>query len=388
MVELIYLDAAATSKYRNVDDIVVDTITTAMRDSWQNPSSLYAANIKEKINKCRTNIAEFIGAKAEEIYYTSGSSESNSWAIKGWNDALRASFYKSFNIITTTIEHKSILEMLNNDNLDATIHFCDVDEFGVINYDSLEGLLSLCSANYEPILVSVCMANNEIGTIQDIKRIADLVHEHSGILHIDATQAFGHIPINVEELGVDMMSCSGHKISPVLRGVGFLYKKNGINIRPIIYGTQESGMRGGTENTYGILGLNKALEYCSASQKNYETLSGKRDYFINYLKFEFNCKLNGHDTDRLPNNINVTFPQNITGEGLLYMLDISGVKIGIGSACNSSSIESSHVLKAIGLNDLDAMRTVRFTLPEDITFKEIDMAVDEIRKAIKLIEMN
>lgn len=382
---MIYLDEAATSKYTNIDDIVVNTITTAMRDYWQNPSSLYAANVKNKINECRENIAKFIGANDNEIYFTSGASESNNWAIRGWFDNYANSLLR-INIITTRIEHKSILSLVQSELLHDFVHYCDVDEYGVVDCSCLEKLL--IEHEYEPVLVSVCMANNEIGTIQNIKCIANLVHQYGGILHVDATQALAHIPINVEELGVDMLSASGHKMSSVLRGIGFLYKKNCINIQPLIYGAQEFEMRGGTENTYGIVGLSKAIELCNVNKKTFETLCSKRNYFIDYLKFEFGCKLNGHNIYRLSNNINVTFPQNITGESLLYVLDISGIKISVGSACNSSSYNPSHVLKAIGLGDEDAMRTIRFTLPSDITYKEIDMAVDEIRKAIKLIEVN
>ena len=382
---MIYLDAAATAEYRNVDDIIVDTITTAMRDSWMNPSSLYAANIKNKINQCRANIAKFIGAQSNEIYFTSGSSESNSWAIRGWADNEVNGFLYA-NIITTPIEHKSTLSAVQSDWLDANVCYCDVDNFGFVNLESLERLL--CRHEYEPMLVSINMANNEIGTIQNVKAISDLVHKYDGVLHVDATQALGHIYINVEDLGIDMMSCSGHKISPVLRGVGFLYKKNGINIQPIIHGNQEFGLRGGTENTYGILGLDKALLYCDLSSEKIEEMCDKRDYFINLLRSKFGCKLNGDGWNRLPNNINVTFPQNISGEAMLYMLDISNVKVSTGSACNSKSIEASHVLKAIGLNDNEAMRSVRFTLPENITYKDIDYVVNEIDKIIKIIELN
>ena len=383
---MIYLDEAATAKYQNKDNIVVETITTAMKDSWMNPSSLYAANTKERINKCRYNIAKFIGARADEIYFTSGASESNSWAIKGWDSVLRASFYKNFNIISTPIEHKSILAMLNNNYLDATIHFCDVDEYGVVNCESLETLLSQCSVNYEPILVSVSMANNEIGTIQPIKKIADLVHKHDGMLHVDATQAFGHIPINVEELGVDMMSASGHKLSPVLRGIGFLYKKNNVNIHPLICGTQENSMRGGTENTYGILGLNKAVEHCDIGYGAMAELCEKRDYFVGLLVSEFGCKLNGHSRFRLPNNINVVLPEGVTGESVLIMLSMSNIFVSTSSACNSHSIEQSHVLKAIGLTDEEAMRSIRISIPEDATYKNIDYFVNELDKAIKIIK--
>ncbi len=382
---MVYLDAASTAKYSVIDDVIINTITTAMRDSWMNPSSLYASNTKEKINKCRANVAEFIGAQSDEIYFTSGASESNNWAIRGWVDDVANDLLRT-NIITTSIEHKSILSAVQSDVLYVCVHYCEVDKFGLVNLESLEHLL--CVHEYEPTLVSVNMANNEIGTIQNIKEISDLVHKYDGILHVDATQAFGHIPINVEELGVDMLSASGHKLSPVLRGIGFLYIKNGINIRPLIYGVQESQMRGGTENTYGIIGMNKALEYCDANF-GYEAISElceKRDHFIALLESKFGCKLNGHGKYRLPNNVNVTFPQNITGESMLYMLDISGIKIATGSACNSHTVEPSHVLKSIGLSNEEAMKTVRFTLPNDITYKEIDYVIEEIGKAIKIIE--
>ena len=385
---MVYLDAAATAKYTNVDDIVVDAMTTAMRDSWMNPSSLYASNVKEKINKCRANIASFINANPEEIIFTSGASESNNWAVRGWVDETFVNTLTPANIITTPIEHKSMLEAVKSEALNARVRYCDVDEFGFIKYESLELLLKQCGHN--PVLVSVCMANNEIGTVQDIKKISKLVHKYNGVLHTDATQALSKIPIDVEGLGIDLMSCSGHKISPVLRGIGFLYKKNGINIQPLIHGSQEQNLRGGTENTYGIIGLNKAIEYCDVNF-SYEAMSElceKRDHFINLLESKFGCKLNGHSRYRLLNNINVTFPQNITGESLLYMLDISGIKVSTSSACNSHAIEPSYVLTSIGLTNEEAMRSVRFTLPDDITYDEIDRVVDEIGKAIKIIETN
>ena len=379
---MIYLDSSSTAKYTNVDDIIVNTITTSMKDSWMNPSSLYATSIKEKINKCRANIAKFIGANSEEIYFTSGASESNNWAIRGWYDA--NIFKKYLNIITTPIEHKSTLEVVKSRTLGANILYCNIDEYGLINCEYLENMLYKCEEG--SVLVSIVMANNEIGTIQDIKKISEIVHKYNDILHVDATQAFGHIPIDVEELGIDMMSCSAHKISPVLRGIGFLYKKGNVNIRPLIYGMQENRMRGGTENTYGIIGLGKAIEHSYASIESMEKLSRKRDYFIDWLIYRFGCKLNGHSINRLPNNINVTFPQNITGESLILMLDISGIKGSVGSACNSHSYEHSHVLKEIGLSDDEAMRTVRFTLPNDITYEEINRVINEIDKAIRIIE--
>lgn len=381
---MIYLDTAATAEYSDIDDIIVDTMTEAMKQSWQNPSSLYANSVKEKINQCRANIAKFINAKSDEIIFTSGASESNNMAIRGWSDDVWLKTFKTPNIIATRIEHKSILELLDKSNIDAVVGYCDVDEFGFINYETLECLLLM--RKDKPTLVSIGMANNEVGIIQDIKRISDLVHSYNGILHVDATQAFGKIPIDVEELGIDLMSASGHKISPVLKGIGFLYKKNDINIQPLIYGAQENNLRGGTENTFGIIGLSKAIDYCDVSEKRIRDLCSKRNYLIDLLATRFGCVLNGHPSQRIPNNINVTFPQNITGEALLYTLDMSDIKVSVGSACNSKAIEPSYVLKGIGLTDDEAMRSIRITISDDITYEDIDKVIDEIDKAIKLIE--
>lgn len=386
---MIYLDSAATAEYSGIDDVIIDTMTNAMKRYWQNPSSLYAADVKNEVNKCRVNIANFIGAKPNEIYFTSGASESNNWAIRGWVDEMNAKGLARKHIITTSIEHKSILSILQSNCLKGclkgSIFCCNVNEFGMVDCELLKRYLSTCKP--DPILVSIHMANNEIGVIQDIKTISELVHKYGGILHVDATQALPYIPINVEKLGIDLLSASGHKISPVLKGVGFLYKKNGINIQPLIHGNQESGLRGGTENVFGIIGLSKAIEYCDVSMQKIDEMCEKRDYFIDILVDGFDCKLNGDGYYRLPNNINITFPQNITGESLLYILDASNIKISTGSACNSKSIEPSYVLKAIGLSDEDAMKTIRITLSDDITYEEIDCVINEIDKAIRVIEI-
>lgn len=382
---MIYLDSAATGNYGSKDDIIVDAIAEAMKKYWRNPSSLYASDVKDVINKCRKQIADFIGAEPDEIYFTSGSSESNNWCIRGWVDKQLSDNSSIVNVITTPIEHKSIIEAVKNPNLGAIVRYCDVDNYGLVDIQSLKRLLEFREG--EPILVSVAMANNEIGTLQNVQSISRLVHEYGGILHIDATQALPYIPIDVEELGIDMMSASGHKISPVLKGVGFLYIRNSINILPLIYGAQENGLRGGTENTFGIIGLTKAIELCDVSQKRLQELFTKREHFLEKLENKFGCKLNGNKWGRIPNNINVTFPQNITGESLLYTLDTADIKISTGSACNSKEISPSHVLTAIGLNESESMRTVRFTLSDDITYEEIDRVIDEIEKAIKLIEV-
>ena len=381
---MIYLDSAATAGYRKVDDIIISAMTNAMKDYWQNPSGLYATAVRREINKSRTAIAKFINANSNEIFFTSGASESNNWAVRGWVDKMLKDTTQFINVVTTMIEHKSVLGAIENEVLGARVFYCDVDEFGLVDLEYLERLL--VKLEHEPILVSIGLANNEIGTIQNIKEISDLVHKYGGVLHTDATQALPYIPIDVEKLGVDMMSASGHKLSPVLKGVGFLYKKNGVEIQPLIYGAQENGLRGGTEHTFGIIGFGEAIKYCDVSQKKMLEMYDKIDCFIEFLKFKFGCKLNGASGFRLPNNVNVTFPQNITGEALLYMLDLSGISISTGSACNSSDIKPSHVLKAIGLSDDDAMRTVRFTISSDTTYEDINKVICEIEKAIKIIE--
>lgn len=383
----VYLDAAATANRSSIDDIIVNAMVEAMREHWQNPSSLYATDVKEKINKCRANIAKFINAKPEEIYFTSGASESNNWAIRGWIDEIRLNVYKQTNVIATRIEHKSLkalFDKIKENPLNVVVRYCDVDEFGFVDCESLEQQLSECKG--KSILVSIGFANNEIGTVQPIKEIADLVHKYGGILHVDATQAVGHIPINVDELGIDMLSASGHKISPVLKGIGFLYKRNGINIQPLIYGTQESGLRGGTENIFGIIGLSKAIDYCDISQKAVDEMCNKRNYFINLLESKFDCELNGDSYYRLPNNINVVLPEGISGESVLYMLSMSNIFISTASACNSRSITPSMVLKSIGLSDEEAMRSIRITISDSTTYEDIDYFISELDKIIKIIK--
>lgn len=386
----VYLDAAATAGHRGVDDVIVTTIMDAMRECWQNPSSLYSSGqmARKEIENCRENIAKFINANPEEIYFTSGASESNNMAIRGWVDEMMSQndfFYTPINVITTPIEHKSIKKLVEEGIREAMLCYCSVDKYGSINLEELESLLG--NRYGESILVSIGYANSEIGTMQNIKKISELVHKYNGVLHVDATQVLPYHRIDVDYLGIDMMSASGHKISPVLKGIGFLYKRNSVDIKPLIYGAQEKGLRGGTENTFGIVGLSEAIKWCDVSCDREFSMTMLHCYFVDKLEEEFGCKLNGHSNFRISNNINVTFPQNITGESLLYMLDMSGIAISTGSACNSKSIEPSYVLKAIGLTDEEAMKTVRFTLHDNITYEDIDNTIEEIRKAIKIIEL-
>ena len=378
---MIYLDNAATTKPKQE---VVEAMMPYFIEQWYNPSSLYgsASKIKEDIERARKIVSNFIKATGDEIYFTSSGSESNCWAISGFCHYWNVLKVRPV-IITSTIEHKSILECVKN--MIADVYYVDVDKNGLIKLDTLLELLNDISLCGLPLLCSFQLANNEIGTIQDIKKISNIIRQHGGLLHVDAVQAFGQISIDVDEMGIDMLSVSGHKIG-CPKGIGFLYIRKGIEVSPMIYGSQMDGKRGGTENVPYIVGLSKALEFCDVSDKKVKEMCDKRDYFIDCLVTKFGCKLNGHPTERLPNNINVTFSQNITGESLLYMLDMSGVAISTGSACNSREISPSHVLKAINLSNEDAIKTIRITISDNITYADIDNVIEEIDKSIKLIE--
>lgn len=378
---MIYLDLASTTKPKQE---VVEAMLPYLIDMWQNPSSLYneSVKIKKDIEAARDTIGKFIGANGDEIFMTSGGSESNCWAIQGFINRHRRR-HKDITVITSAIEHKSIMECVKHMNVD--VHYVGVDKNGFIDMRLLEILLHEAYLESNEIIASIQFANNEIGTIQNIRSIAELVHKYDGVFHSDAVQAVGQTPIDVKELGVDLLSCSGHKLH-ASKGVGFLYKRNGVEIDPLIYGSQMDGMRGGTESVAHIIGMAKAIELCDIKDDNLDDMCKKRDYFIGCLEEKFGCKLNGHCSQRLANNINVTFPQNITGESLLYMLDLSGIQISTGSACNSKEIKPSYVLKAIGLTDEEAMKTIRISISDDITYEEIDYVIEEIGKAIKLIE--
>ncbi len=363
---------------------------------YYNPSSLYskARKIKGDISRARTTIADFINADSSEIYFTSGGSESNCWAIQGF---AKAHDGVPTIVIKSAIEHHSINACCEaEDKLhNIVVETVPVDSKGFVDITVLENKIISWqdqTQNTLPILVTIQLANNEIGTIQDIKTIAKIVHHHGAYLHCDATQAFGHIPIDVKDLDVDMMTASGHKIQAP-KGIGFLYIKNGIEIKPLIYGTQENGMRGGTENVPYIIGFAEAVRLRKAEmQTNYANQLKVRNYLWQQLRDKFGCTLNGSDTNRLANNINVTFPQNITGEALIYMLDTAGYYISSGSACNSHANKPSHVLKAIGLSERDILKTIRITLPEssailNVRLQEIDEFLNELEKCLKILSI-
>lgn len=376
-----YLDEAATTK---VKQEVVDAMLPYMTEKWHNPSSLYSsgADVKVAVDSARHTIANFINAKDDEIYFTSGGSESNNWAIQGFVNNRNSKTHVPY-IITTKIEHKSIMACTKNLKL-ATVYYLDVDDDGFISMSELEDTITLIlSIGVEPkdILVSIQFANNEVGTIQNIINISNLVHLYGCTFHTDAVQAFGHVFIDVDVMGIDMLSASSHKIGGC-KGTGFLYIKDGVEINPLIYGSQMDGMRGGTENVAGIIGMAKAVEL--SDWKDGAATKMVRDYFIDKLE-GIGCTLNGPRDNRLPNNINVVLPDGIYGENILYMLDIDGISIGTGSACNSRSIDPSYVLKAIGLTDDEAKQSIRITIPDGLTMDDIDEIVDDIEKSIKVI---
>lgn len=378
----IYLDSGATTKPKKE---VIDTMMPYLTDMWHNPSSLYSSAVKVKndIELARKTVSDFIGAKKDEIFFTSSGSEANCFAIQGFVNKCLSHNRKPI-VITSIIEHKSILECVKNLH-DTDVFYVGVNSYGYIDLKLLEDMLQEVSQiRTADILVSIQYSNNEVGTTQQIEYIAKLVHKYGGVFHTDAVQAFGQMEINVKNLNFDMMSVSGHKIGAP-KGIGFLYKKSDVDIKPLIYGSQMNSMRGGTENVPYIIGMAKSVELLDINDKI--AVANMSSYMISELVNKFGCKLNGAVFDRLPNNINVTFPQNITGEALLYTLDLSDIKISIGSACNSKSIEPSHVLKAIGLTDEDAMKTVRFSLSDDITYEDIDKVIKEIDKSLKIIEL-
>lgn len=385
----LYLDSAATAKPNKE---VLKAVMPYLTDEFYNPSSIYSngVRVRRAIDNARESIAGFINANTDEIFFTSGSSESNCWAIQGYVFAGMMDI-STTSIVTTKIEHKSIMEcvdameQLGNSTYYCDVTYLDVDKDGFVNMEQLESVFKdREEPNYYDILVSIQLANNECGVIQDIKVISDIIHKYGGVLHVDATQAFGQVPIDVKAMGIDMLSASAHKLEGGFKGVGLLYKKKDIEIQPIIYGSQNAGLRGGTENVAGIVGFAKAVELASEEMEDKLALSVKRDYFISELTRN-GCKLNGASVHRLPNNINVQLPEGVGSEELLYMLDLDNIQCSAGSACNSHSKQPSYVLKALGLTDEQAARSVRFTISSDITYEAIDYVVEKVVKIMKII---
>lgn len=382
MNKMIYLDNAATTK---TAPEVVEAMLPYFTEFYGNPSSVYefAQKSKEAENYARGQIAEVLGAKENEIYFTAGGSEADNWALKAAFEAYKK---KGNHIITTKIEHHAILHTCEYlEKRGAKITYLDVDENGIVKMEELEKAITP-----ETILISIMFANNEIGSIQPIREIGLLAKEHGILFHTDAVQAFGQVPIHVDELNIDMLSSSAHKINGP-KGIGFLYIRKGVKIRSFVHGgAQERKRRAGTENVPGIVGYG-----CAAARavRTMEERTAKeieiRDYLISRITTEVPyCRLNGDRVKRLPNNVNISF-EFIEGESLLIMLDGYGICASSGSACTSGSLDPSHVLLAIGLPHEKAHGSLRLTLSEETTKEEADFVVERIKEIVqKLRDMS
>ena len=376
MKKLIYLDNAATTK---TSEEVVAAMPPYFTEYYGNPSSVYefASESKKAVSNARRTIAETLGAQENEIYFTAGGSEADNWALKATAEAYQS---KGKHIITTKIEHHAILhtaEYLEKRGFEIT--YIGVDENGVVKVDELEKAI-----RPDTILISVMFANNEIGTIQPIKEIGEIAKKHGVLFHTDAVQAYGQLPINVDELHIDMLSSSGHKLNGP-KGIGFLYIRKGVKIRSFVHGgAQERKRRAGTENVPGIVGYGKAAEIAAKTMKERTAKEIElRDHLIDRVLAEVPyTRLNGHRTNRLPNNANFSF-QFVEGESLLILLDNNGICASSGSACTSGSLDPSHVLLAIGLPHEIAHGSLRLTLSAETNMEDIDFVVDCIKQIIE-----
>ena len=375
MKQIIYLDNAATTK---TAPEVVKAMLPYFSEHYGNPSSIYSLGTESKkaVSGVRESIAKSLGAATNEIYFTAGGSEADNWAIKATAEAYAQ---KGKHIITSAIEHHAVLhtcEYLEKRGFEVT--YVGVDENGILKLDELEKAI-----RPDTILISVMFANNEIGTIQPIKEIGRIAKEHGILFHTDAVQAYGQLPINVDEYQIDMLSASAHKLNGP-KGIGFLYIRKGLKTRSFIHGgAQERSRRAGTENVPGIVGLGAASARAfSRMEEKTEKEIELRDYLIRRIEEEVPyCRLNGDRTRRLPNNVNFSF-RFVEGESLLIMLDMRGICASSGSACTSGSLDPSHVLLAIGLPHEIAHGSLRLTLSEENTKEELDTTVEEIKEIV------
>jgi cysteine desulfurase len=376
MEKLIYLDNAATTALKPE---VLEEMMPYLRENYSNPSSIYsfAQEANRAVNNARSTIAEILGAKEREIYFTSGGSESDNWAIKGTADLLKE---KGKHIITSKIEHHAVLhtcEYLERQGYEVT--YLDVDENGIVPPESVEKAI-----RPDTILISIMFANNEIGTIEPIKEIGEIASRHGVLFHTDAVQAFGHVPVLVDELHIDMLSASAHKFHGP-KGIGFLYLRDSAKLNALIHGgAQERSRRAGTHNVPGIVGMAAAARIAvEEMEKNIQEEEEVRDYAIERILKEVPyARLNGDRENRLPNNINICF-RFIEGESMLIMLDQKGICASSGSACTSGSLDPSHVLLAIGLPHEIAHGSLRLTLSAETTKEDMDYVIDHIKTTIE-----
>lgn len=371
----IYLDNAATTR---TSQEVVDAMLPYFTENYGNPSSIYelGQRSKEAITTAREQIAQVLNGRPQDIYFTAGGTEADNWAIKTAFEAYRE---KGKHIITSKIEHHAVFHTCQYlEKQGAEVTYLDVDENGRISLEELQKAI-----RPDTILISIMFANNEIGTIQPVKEIGMIAREHDILFHTDAVQAFGQVPIDVEDMGIDMLSSSAHKINGP-KGIGFLYIRKGVKIRSYMHGgAQERKRRAGTENVPAIVGYGVAAQLAARSME-VRTAKEKelRDYFIQRVLDEIPyVRLNGDPVKRLPNNMNFSF-RFIEGESLLIMLDMKGIAGSSGSACTSGSLDPSHVLLAIGLPHEIAHGSLRLTLGEDITKADLDYTLDQIKEIV------
>ena len=373
---MIYLDNAATTR---TAPEVVEAMIPYFTEMYGNPSAIYSLGSagKKAINEARRTIAGAVGAKPEEIYFTAGGTEADNWAVKAAAESRGA---EGKHIITTKIEHHAVLHTcayLEKKGYEVT--YLDVDGDGLVDVRALKAAI-----RPDTILISVMFANNEIGTIEPIREIGSLAREHGILFHTDAVQAFGQVPIDVEEMNIDMLSASAHKLNGP-KGTGMLYIRSDVKIRSFVHGgAQERNRRAGTENVPGIVGFAAAVR---RAQRIMEEKARKerelRDYLIGRIEREIPyCRLNGHREKRLPGNANISF-RFIEGESLLIMLDMRGVCASSGSACTSGSLDPSHVLLAIGLKHEEAHGSLRMTLSEENTKEELDQVVGHLKEIVQ-----
>ena len=376
MEKLIYLDNAATTALKPE---VFEAMRPYFLEDYGNPNSVYtfAQKSRKAVDDARETIAGMLGAKANEIYFTAGGSESDNWAIKGCVEKYAS---KGRHIITTKIEHHAVLhtcEYLEKNGCEVT--YLDVDEYGHVLEEALKAAI-----RPDTILISIMFANNEIGTIEPVREIGAIAKKHGVFFHTDAVQAFGHLPIDVSELNIDMLSASAHKFHGP-KGAGFLYIRNGMKLGPFIHGgAQERAKRAGTTNVPGIIGMGKAAQSAyEGMAENAVKMAAVRDHLIQRVLEEIPySRLNGHPKQRLSNNISFCF-RFIEGESLLIMLDQKGICASSGSACTSGSLDPSHVLLAIGLPHEIAHGSLRLTLSDETTMEEADYTADSLKAIVE-----
>ena len=373
---MIYLDNAATTR---LSESAFEAMRPYMLDQFANPAGTYsfAGGAANAVEEARKLLASVIGAKASEIFFTSGGTESDNWALKG---VMQANAAKGKHLITSAIEHHAILhsaEALKKQGYDVTI--LPVDGDGVVDLEALEKAI-----RPDTVLISVMAANNEIGTLEPLEKIGEIAHAHGVLFHTDAVQAFCHVPLDVERMHIDLLSASGHKFHGP-KGVGLLYIRKGVKIAPFMDGgAQEKKRRAGTTNVPGIVGMAAAAAEATAHMDEIAKKEiAVRDHLIARIEKEIpHAKLNGHRTVRLPGNVNFCF-RFIEGESMLMLLDDSGVCASSGSACTSGSLDPSHVLLAIGLPHEIAHGSLRLTLSEETTIADADFVVDTLKGIIE-----